>query len=95
MIFVTSKVYSSTFPFLVFYVKLSFVIVGKRWNFVPKRYRSPPREFKQLYGPEARQTTMDNFFKITKRVIPVVKCAKKEKIYVQSSIKKYLKRKRR
>jgi hypothetical protein len=32
---------------------------------------------------------MDNFVKITKRECPVVKREKKEKIYVQSNIKKY------
>jgi hypothetical protein len=67
----------------------NLIIVGKRWNFVPKRFRSPPREFKYLYGSEVRQTTMDNFVKITKRECPVVKREKKEKIYVQSNIKKY------
>ena len=67
----------------------NLIIVGKRWNFVPKRFRSPPREFKYLYGSEVRQTMMDNFVKITKRECPVVKREKKEKIYVQSNIKKY------
>ena len=44
---------------LTFYIKF----VGKRWKFVPKRFLSPPREFKRLYGNELRQTTLENFFK--------------------------------
>ncbi len=65
------------------------IIIGKRWKFVPKRFLSPPREFKYLYGSEVRQTTMENFFNVEKRVFPVVKVVKKEKIYIQSTIDKF------
>ena len=47
-----------------------------------------------LYGSELRQTTMDNFVSVTKFVYPVVKVVKKEKKFVQSSIVKFMKRKK-
>ena len=58
---------------------------------MPKRFLSPPREFKILYGKEVRQTTMDNFVSITRHVFPIVKFEKKKRVYVQSSILKYTK----
>ena len=67
------------------------IIIGKRWKFVAKRFLSPPREFKILYGKEVRQTTMDNFVSITRNVFPVVNVEKKKQVYVQSSILKYIK----
>ncbi len=65
------------------------IIMGKHWKFVPKWFLSPPREFKYLYGSEVRQTTMENFINVEKRVFPVVKVVKKEKIYVQSTFDKF------
>ena len=55
---------------------------------------SPPREFKTLYGNEARQTTMDNFVSVTKMVYPIVSVMKKNKVFVQPSILKFIKRKK-
>ena len=46
---------------------LSIKFLGRRWKFVPKRFLSPPREFKRLYGNEMRQTTLENFFKNAKK----------------------------
>ena len=70
------------------------IIVGKRWKFVPKRYLSPPREFKKLYGTELRQTTMDNFVSVSKLVFPIVNVEKKEKLFIQSSILNFVKSKK-
>ena len=52
---------------------------------------SPPREFKMLYGPDIRQTTMDNFVSVSKFVFPVVNVKRKEKVLIQSSILKFVK----
>jgi hypothetical protein len=30
--------------------------------FVPRRFLSPPREFKNLFGKELRQTRIDSYF---------------------------------
>jgi hypothetical protein len=71
---------------------LSFFL-GKHWKFVERRFLSPPREFKTLYGPDYRQTTLENYFVVRRIVIPVVKRIKKEKIYRQSSIIRFMKKK--
>ena len=70
---------------------LDWFILGKHWKFVAKRFLSPPREFKMLYGSELRQTTMENFVTVSKFVYPVVKVIKKEKKFVQTSIVKFMK----
>jgi len=44
-----------------------------------------------LYGPELRQTTMDNFVSVSKYVFPVVNIEIEKKNLNQSSILKYLK----
>jgi hypothetical protein len=46
-----------------------------------------------LYGPDYRQTTLENYFVVRRIVIPVVKRIKKEKIYRQSSIIRFMKKK--
>jgi hypothetical protein len=58
---------------------------------VPKRFLSPPREFKKLYGAELRQTTMDNFVSFPKIVPSVIVVKERKKRFVQSCITKYLK----
>jgi hypothetical protein len=64
-------------------MEMPFIILllGQRWKFVPKRFLSPPREFKKLYGNELRQTTLDNFFGISKNEnVKVSKVEKKKKL---------------
>jgi len=56
---------------------------------------SPPRDFLNLYGPEIRQTTMENFFVVTKKKIcPPNNVTKSKKPLIQSSIVKFLKAKK-
>ncbi len=43
------------------------MIVGKKLKFLPRRFISPPREFRFLYGREVRQTTIDSFFVVKKK----------------------------
>jgi hypothetical protein len=47
-----------------------------------------------LYGAELRQTTLDNFFTVSKCVCRVIRANKIEKKFVQSSITKYMKMKK-
>jgi hypothetical protein len=67
------------------------LLLGRHWKFVPKRFLSPPREFKILYGSELRQTTLENFFPVRQFVNPVIVSKKIKKKYVQSRIDEFLK----
>jgi hypothetical protein len=61
---------------------------------VERRFLSPPREFKTLYGAESRQTTLENFFVVRKFGNPIVKRFTKPKKYRQSNIMRYLRKKK-
>ena len=69
-----------------------FKFIGCRWKFVPKRFVSPPREFKKLYGNELRQTTLENYFKLVKRNNIVVPGVVKKKRLVQLHIEKFFRK---
>ena len=48
-----------------------------------------------LYGADVRQTTMDNFVSVSKIVFPVVNIKRKEQKMIQSSILKFVQRKKK
>lgn len=67
---------------------LFFVIGRKKLEFVPRRFVCPPREFRLLYGPELRQSTISNFVvkvEKLKNSNPVIK----KRSVVQSKISSY------
>ena len=52
-----------TFCWMVF-----LLFAGRVWKFVPRKFIRPPKEF-LIYGNEVRQTVMDNFVSVEKKVV--------------------------
>ena len=70
------------------------LFLGKtKLQFVPRKFVCPPKAFRMLYGPEIRQTLLDNFVSnvSSRRQIVVVK--KQPKI-VQSVITNFFLKKK-
>lgn len=67
---------------------LLFLIGRTKLQFVPRRFVIPPKEFRCLYGPEIRQSLIDNFV-VNVRGRKQVKIAKKKTKIVQTIIPHY------
>ena len=44
------------------------LFAGRVWKFVPRKFIRPPKEF-LIYGNEVRQTVIDNFVSVEKKVV--------------------------
>ena len=51
-----------------FLIKLCNLFLGKI-KFLASKFVRPPKDFRQLYGPEIRQTVLDSYFLIKKAVV--------------------------
>jgi len=76
------------FCFLIYNVLLNFFVGKRKLTFVPRKFVSPPREFRFLYGPEIRQTVLDNFVVVAKEPTIQIIVKKKPKL-VQRSISSF------
>ncbi len=54
-----------------------------------KKFVSPPREFKRLYGNELRQSTLENFFQASKKKIVTVSEKAPKKNLVQTTLENF------
>jgi|FrelakmetLWP11LW_1041352.scaffolds.fasta_scaffold27781_1 hypothetical protein len=72
---------------------ICFVLGRTKLQFVPRKFVCPPKEFRMLYGPEIRQTLLDNFVSNVSSRQQSVAVKKKPKI-VQSLISTFFQSKK-